>query len=713
MAVDTPVLDRPMFQARGNVTKSKGIAAVQADDNAPNEAVFSDLKARREAAAAMVAEAKQKFDPSNFQMLTEQERPQVFRPVAVNMPAQQPTANTAQQMQQMAAQGVQQPVHMAHGGIAGFAKGGINTIDNANSLDTSDATDTVDPTVDSYYATGARFRGLRNQINNPNMVYPVDAAAPVSGLQSNAMKKSILSPATWSDDDIDEIARQTYAVKKGQYETSTAKSAVGRGIQSLNPFRNAPDMESIIQDLKSKRDVARQYSVEKEGSAKLQSDEDARMKAITENPVPSIFATQTAEDRAAAIAKQQGALSAINNPMPNRPDEGGGGSSTPPAPEGIGTLPVRPDGTGGGFSMSATDTSIPVSGVGTPSVRPDGTGGGSSMSETDTTAKTTPPVVPPVAVPTGAVPNQTLNARSPQTEGGQLPAKNTNDYASDQEPSVKSGISQLPDRSGSDKITLEGIKADRAAQRQDNLNLALIQAGLAIAGGKSSNALTNIGEGGVTGVQAFSKGEQEARQFQRDQMSDLRAQQQASALREYQNAQLGLSGEQLKLSAATQKANEAYQSGMLTNTAESRRVQEGQFAQTLAQTDKQLTATIATAEATRDAGLVKATSEQITSQLNNLETERSRLVTNKDLQMLNPGEYAIQMDRIDRQKKLLDSKSDALQAMSANKLGITLPSAGSAPATQHKVGDPISQNGKNYRVTAVDANGKVTAADPM
>jgi hypothetical protein len=655
-------------------------------------------------------------------------------------------------MQQMAARGVQQPVQqqpvqMAIGGLAAYAKGGYHSGDsygpysasytnamrgvaNDSSLtdrynlpsygsgstvgdfDTSEATDTVDPTVDSYYATGARFRGLRNQINNPNMVYPVDAAAPVSGLQSNAMKKSILSPATWSDDDINEIARQTYAVKKGQYETSTAKSAVGRGIQSLNPFRNAPDMESIIQDLKSKRDIARQYSVEKEGSAKLQSDEDARMKAITENPVPSIFATQTAEDRAVAIAKQQGALSAINNPMPNRPDEGGGGSSTPPAPEGIGTLPVRPDGTGGGFSMSATDTSIPVSGVGTPSVRPDGTGGGSSMSETDTTAKATPPVVPPIAVPTGAVPNQTLNARSPQTEGGQLPAKNTNDYASDQEPSAKSGISQLPDRSGSDKITLEGIKADRAAQRQDNLNLALIQAGLAIAGGKSSNALTNIGEGGVTGVQAFSKGEQEARQFQRDQMSDLRAQQQASALREYQNAQLGLSGEQLKLSAATQKANEAYQSGMLTNTAESRRVQEGQFVQTLAQTDKQLTATIETAAASRDTAALKAISEQITSQANNLETERSRLVSG-NLQMINPAEYAIQMDRIDRQKRLLDSKSDALQAAASKTLGVVLPSSSSVPTVPHKVGDPILQNGKQFRVTGVDANGKVTSADPI
>jgi hypothetical protein len=37
---------------------------------------------------------------------------------------------------------------------------------------------------------------------------------------------------------------------------------------------------------------------------------------------------------------------------------------------------------------------------------------------------------------------------------------------------------------------------------------------------------------------------------------------------------------------------------------------------------------------------------------------------------------------------------------------------GGAPGT-HKVGDPIMQGGHKFKVTAVDANGKVTAADPV
>ena len=31
----------------------------------------------------------------------------------------------------------------------------------------------------------------------------------------------------------------------------------------------------------------------------------------------------------------------------------------------------------------------------------------------------------------------------------------------------------------------------------------------------------------------------------------------------------------------------------------------------------------------------------------------------------------------------------------------------------YKVGDPITQGGQKYKVTAVDANGKVTAAEPI
>jgi len=102
MAYD-PVLDREMVRP-----KSKGLDSLRESDD-------PEVRARREQALAMMEAAKQKFDPANYQTLSEQNRPGVFRPVAVNMPAQQQTADTAMRMQQMASQGVR-PVAMANGG---------------------------------------------------------------------------------------------------------------------------------------------------------------------------------------------------------------------------------------------------------------------------------------------------------------------------------------------------------------------------------------------------------------------------------------------------------------------------------------------------------------------------------------------------------------------------------------------------------------------
>lgn len=62
---------------------------------------------------------------------------------------------------------------------------------------------------------------------------------------------------------------------------------------------------------------------------------------------------------------------------------------------------------------------------------------------------------------------------------------------------------------------LTDIKAERAAKeaaaRQENAWLALMQAGLAIAGGQSPNALTNIGQGGQQGLASFMALEQQRR----------------------------------------------------------------------------------------------------------------------------------------------------------------------------------------------------------
>jgi hypothetical protein len=68
------------------------------------------------------------------------------------------------------------------------------------------------------------------------------------------------------------------------------------------------------------------------------------------------------------------------------------------------------------------------------------------------------------------------------------------------------------DRKSSD---LSDIKSEReakaAAARQENVWLALMQAGLAIAGGRSPNAITNIGQGGQAGLGSFMALEQQRR----------------------------------------------------------------------------------------------------------------------------------------------------------------------------------------------------------
>jgi hypothetical protein len=74
-------------------------------------------------------------------------------------------------------------------------------------------------------------------------------------------------------------------------------------------------------------------------------------------------------------------------------------------------------------------------------------------------------------------------------------------------------------------MTLEGIRADRKREREDNLNLALIQAGLSIMGGKSSNALQNIGEGARAGVAQFASQESESKRLEREARRDLMEQQ--------------------------------------------------------------------------------------------------------------------------------------------------------------------------------------------
>ena len=87
---------------------------------------------------------------------------------------------------------------------------------------------------------------------------------------------------------------------------------------------------------------------------------------------------------------------------------------------------------------------------------------------------------------------------------------------------------------------LEQIKADRKAEKEKNFYLGLMQAGLAVAAGKSPDALQNIAQGGISGLQSYAGLEADSRKAEREDMAALRAQQQDDATATYREATLGL-----------------------------------------------------------------------------------------------------------------------------------------------------------------------------
>lgn len=113
-----PILDREMFRRSGEQAPSEGVVSLVKGE--------SDYDRRKRMADEMLAAAKERQNPENFKVLSEQSRPGVFRPVATGQP-QAPQPNTQQQLAQMQAMGFR-PVGMADGGyVKHFREGGLNT----------------------------------------------------------------------------------------------------------------------------------------------------------------------------------------------------------------------------------------------------------------------------------------------------------------------------------------------------------------------------------------------------------------------------------------------------------------------------------------------------------------------------------------------------------------------------------------------------------
>lgn len=396
-----PVLDREMFRSPEAMPSSDGVVSLVKEE--------SDYERRKKQAAELLAVAKERQNPENYKTLSEQNRPGVFRPVATGQP-QAPQPNTAQQMAQMQAMGFR-PVGMADGGMVPTITAGPNAIYTMPDIGLR-----IGQTGQAGITTGSRAGEL-----SPNRE-PPQARSPEG---ETYMKP----PSTWSDEDIERMADQFFTVEKGRYKESEAKTPFGRGLQSLNPFRNEPDRESIIKDLKQQREIARRYGEEEAGAKAERAREEERGKTMRENKVPSIFTEVPPGVREEALARQQEKLRQVEENIPN-PEP----AFTASVPEGIASIPAAQTAGGSGDYMSRIG------------LRKE---------------------------PAGSAPTRVSGVLEPAKEDA------------------------LATR-------LSDIKRQREADKNSDLNMALMQAGLAMAAGQSPSALQNIAAGGISGLQAYS-----------------------------------------------------------------------------------------------------------------------------------------------------------------------------------------------------------------
>lgn len=107
------------------------------------------------------------------------------------------------------------------------------------------------------------------------------------------------------------------------------------------------------------------------------------------------------------------------------------------------------------------------------------------------------------------------NYRTRRSMPGSLPSASP--FKSDEERGIKAippkeePIKEEEPKKDTEKPDVDLTLDDIKARRSENIALAMIQAGLAMAGGQSPNALQNIAAGGISGLQAYSQAEKERR----------------------------------------------------------------------------------------------------------------------------------------------------------------------------------------------------------
>ena len=530
MAQD-PVLQREMFNPRDRSAKGSGITSM-VDDGSSG----MTREERLQMAKDMLAEAQMKQSPEYyFKTLAQGDRPAMTRPVASSAPPpamQQMPA--AQQMAQMQAAGVR-PVGMADGGIVrrGFAEAGLVKKDDPYGLealksDPAWSNLTFDQrnqlAVEQYNKVAAQRPEAQSRpsidLLTPEYLGSEDAEKFKDRLtdQSNLSfeernAKEARAKDKYYDDKAEQILKDRrsgdYLNKYSEDESPTAFGRIGDSAEKYAADRQKEQKARIkkslmLQDANAGSDsVENAFNLLKDESSidrSLRQANEERMRSnIEKYGSPDRSLTTTPEKDAldkrdyaqeregiASLARETEDAAARERAMPDKRDYA-------QEREGIASLArinadqalrdqAMPDKRDYDQERLARREAIRI------------------PEDPTLQGKSAPPVKIISGVPGAAVAQDQAGAAAKDQAG-----------AAAQEPAKYSATT-----------TLESIKSERAKEREDNFNMALIQAGLAMMGGKSSNALANIGEGGMQGIKQFSEQERESSRGYREDVKAVR-----------------------------------------------------------------------------------------------------------------------------------------------------------------------------------------------
>ena len=698
MAQD-PVLQREMFNPRDRSAKGSGITSM-VDDGSSG----MTREERLQMAKDMLAEAQMKQSPEYyFKTLAQGDRPAMTRPVASSAPPpamQQMPA--AQQMAQMQAAGIR-PVGMADGGIVrrGFFAGGLNTVD-PRTLTPQQRIEKEKRDLDAFNMRMSDLPAPENLFldQTPEEMRTITKANPTpfdpyqmeGGLNEAVTYNRAEDPSTWTPDFKEAMIDKIYKEELSGIQSITERAAsAGMIVEKPSREKIARDIENKAASIRSSRKEtpARQDMIAREQAAPDKRDYAGDrlsnvLRGAENERTENAQRAGMQEAASAETARLEGitSLGRITEDQTRR-DE---------------AMPDRRDYAQG----RRADADLAEMAK------------NKSLMGSEVRIGTTPGAAAEAARPMGGIaelgPSASIAAAQSQADA----AAKDQAGASAQEPARYSATT-----------TLESIKSERAKEREDNFNMALIQAGLAMMGGKSSNALANIGEGGMQGIKQFSEQEREAtrgyredvkgvREEERFARAERRAADEFSQRERMQGASLTATREltlaQLASTEATNRVNREIQQGQFKTTEErlskalaadigttaanlniSRETLQlardknsqdvSQFMQTLDLKRDEYAKDLTVAAAKQDEALLTNLHKNISDDLQSIQNNKTRLLGNATAGMMDPDAYGAAMKQFDSQEAALRGQLMSLRGNMSDRLKISLPTPDLASAS--------------------------------